>query len=206
MKRSKEILSKLIAGFTFQEIGEMQGVSRQRVFQKLMEEDKEFLKQVKEDRKLLDKKMREKEVKEKWRNKPVNRFWSMVEKKGDNECWKWLGCKHPSGHGYVQWGRKRMLISRVIWQIVYGDIPLGMNVCYTCHNPNCCNPGHLQLVSVSDRMRNFRKGRRKLTMEQAEEIRELYGEGFTMTKVAKMYGVSVLTVSLIVRNKIYNPT
>jgi hypothetical protein len=63
-----------------------------------------------------------------------------------DECWRWQGSHDPAGYGQIAVGRKTMKVHRFAWQQFMGPIPAGVNVVQTCHNRDCYNPSHLELV------------------------------------------------------------
>lgn len=77
----------------------------------------------------------------------IDAFWKKADKRGTNECWKWTGCKTPSGYGKVSMDNKTLYAHRIayLWEI--GDIPTDMELDHTCRNRDCVNPRHLQVVS-----------------------------------------------------------
>lgn len=148
-----------------------------------------------------------------------NRFWSKVSIGGSNDCWDWVGAKRPSGYGNVRINKQYKSAHRVSWEIAYGPIANGLHVLHACDNTKCCNPRHLMLgTSTANRIDMERKGRGnhrhgnrlrgirnpngKLTSEQRERIRSLYIRGVTkQSDIARQFGVSQVTISLIVRQE-----
>lgn len=144
----------------------------------------------------------------------VKRFWRYVQK--TDGCWMWTGQKRPNGYGYLKvptgepYKRRKIIASRISWELHYGQIPEGLSVCHKCDNPPCVNPDHLFLGTTKDNMADAaQKGRKtrgsrmntaKLTDEDVRRIRSLY-PGRTQQSIADEYGVSQRLVSLIVRRE-----
>lgn len=153
----------------------------------------------------------------------ADRFWTKVDKNGPipahrpdlGHCWLWTAARMRAGYGRfaISHGEIRFA-HRVSYEMANGPIPDGNNVCHTCDNPPCVNPGHLgaevQAVNLEDM---DRKGRRrpargvrsasaKLTEEIVVSLRQRYAAGgVTKVSLARELGVSATTVSLIVRGK-----
>lgn len=102
-----------------------------------------------------------------WPSRPLeDRFWEKVDKTTNPDgCWVWTGAvTAPGQHGRI-WvaseGRK-VIASRVSWEMHFGPIPAGHEVCHTCDNPPCVYPGHLFLgthrVNMQDASAKGRTG------------------------------------------------
>lgn len=95
--------------------------------------------------------------------KDIERFWSKVDKRGEDECWEWKDFRDRGGYGKFWLNGKSVISSRVAWVIANGSIEDGLVVCHKCDNPSCCNPDHLfvgtNLDNVADRVAKGRCGR-----------------------------------------------
>lgn len=83
------------------------------------------------------------------------RFWRLVDRKLDNECWEWIGTTH-NGYGrfYPTTGQK-VFAHRFMWQLARGAIGKGIEVRHKCDNKLCVNPHHLELGTHADNMRDM---------------------------------------------------
>lgn len=137
---------------------------------------------------------------------------------GPDACWLWTGYTDRDGYGmlWVKVGNdpaRNHRANRLSYLIHTGDIPKGMFVCHRCDNPQCVNPSHLFLGSPQDNMIDkFAKGRgnllgapkpnaRKLSDDQAREVRILRGQGVSSAQLARQYGVNVKTITNIVTGR-----
>jgi len=148
------------------------------------------------------------------------RFWGKVDVGNKDECWDWKASTRTDGYGQLQRGRRGdgvLSAHRASWIIHYGEIPEhdsyhGMCVCHTCDNKLCVNPAHLFLGTNEDNMKDkVKKGiqmrgskvpQSKLSEEDVIEIREIKQSiGLSQQCLAKMFGVSNGTISMIINNK-----
>ena len=133
-------------------------------------------------------------------------------------CWEWFGSKR-NGYGRMIIGsrtdgtRKSVSTHRISYELTYGEIPIGMEVCHKCDNPSCVNPSHLFLGTrqdnIDDRERKGRnnppKGEKhakaKLTEADVLAIRTKRLQGVSFGKLAKEYGVCKKTIQDAVSGK-----
>ena len=145
----------------------------------------------------------------------TKRFWNHVEKRGENECWEWLGVKHlMSGYGRYHSGMLGRVYNessthRLMWCITRGkQVPKGRFICHTCDNPSCVNPEHLYLgdaqSNVNDResRSDYKSFVRKLSNDDVTNIRHIYNqEGMPcLENLADAYGVTETYLYILVKN------
>lgn len=154
----------------------------------------------------------------------IARFWENTDKRGKQECWKWLGGKTKAGYGQLGIDRKTFYAHRLSYEMAHGPIPDNLYVLHRCDNPGCVNPDHLFLGTQTDNMRDASaKGRTavaerhgshthpesvshgelnvasKLTKDQVNEIRHSYETGHVLQgDLALQYGVCQQQISRII--------
>lgn len=139
------------------------------------------------------------------------RFWSRVE--CTPTCWVWTGYKERGqryGKFITRAGEHERYAHRVSWEMHFGPIPDGLEVCHRCDVPSCVRPDHLFLGTHAENMADMaRKGRwtprrvrsgppanAKLTPDDVRAIR-LELPSHTFVDIAKRWGVSINTISRI---------
>lgn len=149
------------------------------------------------------------------------RFWTHVDRKGDDECWLWTGnyLRGPSlkygrgGYGLVTYDKRSQPAHRVAWKLTFGEIPEGIQVLHKCDVRKCCNPKHLFLGTNDDNMRDRDAKCRQLrgsehkaakfTEAQVAGMLRDYASGMTQADIMRKYGASRPNVCLIVNRKIW---
>lgn len=75
------------------------------------------------------------------------KLYSLIDKKSNNECWKWKGSLHkPSMAGYFYHNKKQYFARKTAYKIANGEIPKNRFILTTCENSDCCNPSHLTCI------------------------------------------------------------
>ena len=98
----------------------------------------------------------------------VDRLVALIDVRGDDECWPWLGQK---ANGYGVLGHVGRYVHRRIYERAHGPIPRGMLVVHKLDGRPCCNPRHLVLATGRERTwRAFRGGAR---VSVSDELRGL---------------------------------
>lgn len=143
----------------------------------------------------------------------VKRFWSHVEK--TDGCWLWTAAVRSKTAPYPIFSLDGKSVSahRFSYELHYGKIPVGLNVCHDCDTPRCIRPDHLkaatQKKNIDDMVSRGRNkdrsgeknGQSVLTLVEVGEIREAIKTaprkyGF-YSQLSKRFGVSVPTISMI---------
>ena len=129
------------------------------------------------------------------------------------ECWLWTRGKAGNGYGITTVAGRQMYAHRLIYEVINGPIPPGIEICHNCpsgDNPSCINPAHLFAGTRKENAQDMgRKGRGvfqvhpekaplgerngnvKLTKDQVIEIRLLKEKGLaTITQIAMNFGVT----------------
>lgn len=142
------------------------------------------------------------------------RFWAKVDKTPGNgpngDCWHWKARVDGRGYGEIKVAGKYKKAHRLSL-FGYHDLDNPLFACHRCDNPRCVRPDHLYpgeaIDNVSDMVGRGRHGRsgvangkRKLTSEQANEIR---ASPYSIRRLAKDYSVSRMTISGIKEGRIY---
>jgi hypothetical protein len=150
-------------------------------------------------------------------------LWKKVNKRGENECWEWMGYVSESGYGRTQINDKPYYAHRVIFNLVYpGVIELNSPrnkkgigfLMHSCDNRLCCNPAHLKVATLHENNKDcLAKGRRVLpkgedhprsvfTNEEIKQILEMRQLGKTAKHIAQAMNKKHSTVkSLLYRNR-----
>jgi hypothetical protein len=74
------------------------------------------------------------------------RFWAKVDRRGDDECWPWLGAVNPNGYGAFQWDGGQYA-HRFAYELQIGPIPEGLTLDHLCRVRHCVNGAHLEPVT-----------------------------------------------------------
>ena len=140
------------------------------------------------------------------------RFVSKVYKNPETQCWEWKAGKSGDGYGdFVPLGGKSGLAHRASYKLFKGPIKEGLWVLHICNNRNCVNPDHLKLGTHKDNMKDMHRSKRnaqprgekagnsKLTNESIIKIREMAQECFSYAKIARIFNMSAVQISNIVR-------
>ena len=83
----------------------------------------------------------------------VRRLYSRIAPRQGETCQENKWYKQRSGHAGFRINGTTAKVHRLVYLLEVGDIPAGYHVHHRCHNPGCCNPAHLELLSHSEHSR-----------------------------------------------------
>lgn len=140
------------------------------------------------------------------------RIWVRIKKGRRHECWPCTGSYLPGGYGQINIktskGWRPKPLHRVVWEVIHGPIPKGLDVLHRCNNPPCCNafsPKHLYLGTdidnAADRaLAGTARGPQvwgenhwttKVSDADVKAIRRKYATGeWTQRELAKEFGIT----------------
>lgn len=134
-----------------------------------------------------------------------------IEVRERDECWRWTGNKTVAGYGKISLkGEHLVYAHRMVFSILIGSIPEGLEIRHKCDNPICCNPFHLlpgtHHDNMMDKMRRGRanipsgdrQGQRKLSSHQIPEIRLLHRNGIRKAEIARRFNVAHSTIRAVI--------
>lgn len=78
------------------------------------------------------------------RRPSLERLWARIKR--TRTCWLWQGAI-SSGYGRVRWDGRDQAVHRVVYELLVGPIPAGLELDHLCRNRPCCNPRHLEPVT-----------------------------------------------------------
>lgn len=95
-------------------------------------------------------------VKRDYSRTEAERFWSKVDRSG--ECWEWTAFRNPKGYGVFNFRGATPHAHRVAYILTHGSVPPGLVIDHLCRNRGCCNPVHLEAVTVEENTRRGEAG------------------------------------------------
>jgi len=77
---------------------------------------------------------------------------SILDRLGDkmlvgDGCWEWTGAKQRGGYGHLSIDGRSIGAHRVVFELLKGPIPAGLDLDHLCRNPGCVRPDHLEPVT-----------------------------------------------------------
>ncbi len=65
-------------------------------------------------------------------------------------CWLWLGDSVKGGYGRSAVKGRKWLVHRLSYRVFIGEIPDGLTIDHKCKMTCCCNPQHLEAVTMRE--------------------------------------------------------
>jgi hypothetical protein len=127
------------------------------------------------------------------------RWWSHVDRRGDDECWPWTGFIDENGSARFWDGGSVTYAPRWGYERFVGPIPHKWVPDHTCHDPDvcrlgddcphrsCCNYNHLE--PVTNRENVLRGASTKLADEEAAALLVRWRSGVSITALAVEIGM-----------------
>lgn len=156
-------------------------------------------------------------TKEPWRDqKYIERFWSRVDVKGEDDCWEWKRGATVQGYGCFHFGHSSIRAHRFSYQQHKGKISEHDCVLHSCDNPRCVNPKHLWTGTRAENNADKESKKRGvhpvqssgeantnavLTTPEVIAVKVMVRKGLPQARVAKLLGVSTATVCFIVNGE-----
>jgi len=148
----------------------------------------------------------------------AERFWSRVDKREPEECWRWMGAHHSHGYGQMRFAARTHYAHRLSLWLATGKKPT-RHVLHACDNPECVNPHHLREGTPADNLidafirgrktpsalpvhvqpRGQRHGIAKLRDDQIPDIRRARAAGESASSIAARFKMSTGAIRCIVR-------
>lgn len=134
------------------------------------------------------------------RPQDITRFWSKVQRLGDDDCWEWQGKRDKDGYGQFCIRRDVYVASRVAFTLSKRPLLPDELACHECDNPPCCNPAHLRADDQSgNRLDAILRNRhwyniRRLTATERDEVAAWHAAGVAIHEIARQLRCSRKTV------------
>jgi hypothetical protein len=84
----------------------------------------------------------------------VEKYWLLIKRSTETECWIWTGHLTPAGYGNISIGprgnARNVLAHRLSYFLHTGEDPGSRFVLHRCDTPACVRPDHLFLGSQAD--------------------------------------------------------
>jgi hypothetical protein len=117
-------------------------------------------------------------------------------------CWVWNGYIESDGYGRVQVDYVKRQAHILIYELLVGLVPEGLELDHLCRNRTCVNPDHLEPVTTAENQR--RGDAAKLTWDDVHFVRDNYiprDPEYGLRPLARRFCVTHTVLNKIVHNK-----
>ena len=101
-----------------------------------------------------------------------------------DNCWLYRGALRK-GYGSVKVGGRTESVHRVMYEIACGPISEGLQIDHLCRNTSCCNPKHLEPVTVKENIRRGLHGKLQTHCKHGHLLPDYDGNGRRVCNVCK---------------------
>jgi hypothetical protein len=77
----------------------------------------------------------------------------------DDGCWEWVASCSTNGYGQIWVDGTMRRPHRVLYEMMVGSVPEGLDLDHLCRNRRCVNPSHLEPVTRQENALRGAKGR-----------------------------------------------
>jgi hypothetical protein len=87
-------------------------------------------------------------------DKQLDNFWAKVDVHLEDECWWWTAGRDACGYGKFRLRRTSGMAHRVMYELMVGPIPSGLEIDHLCHQRACVNLAHMRVCRHADNVKN----------------------------------------------------
>lgn len=98
-------------------------------------------------------------------------------------CWIWNGRRAHNGYGQTDMRGRTEPAHRVIYEMMVGPIPTGMQLDHLCRNRPCVNPRHLRIVTLGQNV--MAEGSRSPQKQNSLKMNCFRGHEYTATNTER---------------------
>lgn len=130
----------------------------------------------------------------------LNRLFRASHDDRETGCRIWDGrLNKENGYGRIGYMSKQWRAHRLMYTLMLGDIPKGMELMHSCDNPRCINPNHLTPGTHAQNIAEaYAKGRKFVPQGDRhprfsfteEQARRIVSSDISASEIAAEFGVS----------------